>query len=66
MFVTPFVMVSGTLMEPTLGVNKKGVVLRGGAAFLTGGLSVLGKALMDRASGATADCGEADTTLHRP
>jgi hypothetical protein len=54
MFVTPFVSVSGTLAKPGVGLNPKGVLLEGGLAVATGGLSFLYKGFMDRAT-ATAD-----------
>ena len=50
MFVTPFIKVGGTLASPGVGLNKKGVLLAGGAAVLTGGLSFLYQGLEDRAS----------------
>jgi hypothetical protein len=56
MFVTPFVVVSGTFMRPTLGMNKRSVLLHGGAAFLTGGLSIVGEALLSRRKRVTDPC----------
>lgn len=56
MFVTPFVTVSGPLTSPGIGLNKKGVLLQGGAAFLTGGLSAVVTAAFDRARGSQDDC----------
>jgi uncharacterized protein involved in outer membrane biogenesis len=50
MFVTPFIKVGGTLASPGVGLNKKGVLLSGGAAIMTGGLSFLYQGLGDRAS----------------
>ena len=41
MFVTPFVKVTGTLAQPGLSLNAKGTILAGGAAVLTGGISLL-------------------------
>lgn len=55
-FVTPFVKLSGTLANPTLGLNEKGVLLQGGAAFLTGGLSFIATAVIDRVSGEVNGC----------
>ncbi len=60
MFVTPFVALSGTLAEPTVGLNSKGVLLTGGAAFLTGGMSFLYQGLADRA---TAEAGQCEATF---
>lgn len=56
MFVTPFVMLGGTLASPSIEMNKRAVLLRGGAAFLSGGLTILGKSLIDRASGQRDSC----------
>lgn len=60
MFVTPFVSVSGTLAEPGVGLNPKGVLLEGGLAVATGGLSFLYKGFMDRA---TANADQCEKTL---
>ena len=46
--VTPFIRVGGTLANPRLVVDKKGVALSGGAAVATGGLSILAESLWDR------------------
>jgi AsmA protein len=59
MFVTPFVKLSGTLADPSVGLNTKGVLLSGGAAVLTGGMSFLYKGLIDRASAEEGQCEEA-------
>jgi uncharacterized protein involved in outer membrane biogenesis len=48
MFVTPFIKAKGTLAQPSIGLNKKGTLLTGGAAVATGGLSFLIKGLFDR------------------
>ena len=60
MFVTPFVALSGTLKEPGVGLNASGVLLEGGMAVMTGGLSFLYKGLMDRA---TAEVDQCENTL---
>jgi AsmA protein len=59
MFVTPFVKLSGTLANPSVGLNQKGVLLSGGAAVLTGGLSFLYKGVMDRATAEGGQCEQA-------
>ena len=41
---------STSLASPGVGLNKKGVLLSGGAAIMTGGLSFLYQGLGDRAS----------------
>ncbi|MBU3068806.1 AsmA family protein [Aestuariicella sp. G3-2] len=59
MFVTPFVKLSGTLSDPHVGLNKKGLLLSGGAAFLTGGMSFLYTGLIDRATAEKGQCQKA-------
>ncbi len=59
MFVTPFVNVSGTLASPSIGLNKKGVLLSGGAAVLTGSMSFLYKGMVDRATAEGGQCVQA-------
>ncbi|MEO1204095.1 MAG: hypothetical protein AAFX10_15435, partial [Pseudomonadota bacterium] len=44
----PFVKVVGTLGSPTLAVDEQGVLISGGAAVATGGLSILARAAWDR------------------
>jgi hypothetical protein len=56
MFVTPFVSLSGTLANPGVGVNAKGVLLEGGLALATGGLSFLYKGMLDRATAEADQC----------
>ena len=60
MFVTPFVALTGTLKEPGVGLNASGVLLEGGLAVMTGGMSFLYKGLMDRA---TAEMDQCEKTL---
>lgn len=60
MFVTPFVAVTGTLKDPGVGLNASGVLLEGGLAVMTGGMSFLYKGLMDRA---TAEIDQCEKTL---
>jgi len=59
MFVTPFVKLSGTLSSPSVGLNEKGLLLTGGAAVLTGGMSFLYKGLVDRATAEGGRCEQA-------
>ena len=58
MFVTPFVSLEGTLSSPGVGMNETGTLLTAGAAFATGGLSILYKGIADRATGAIDQCKE--------
>jgi uncharacterized protein involved in outer membrane biogenesis len=57
MFTNPFIEVAGTLASPKLGVGKK-AVLSGAAAVVTGGLSLLGQGMLDRARGSKDLCRE--------
>jgi uncharacterized protein involved in outer membrane biogenesis len=66
MFVTPFVKLSGTLASPSVGLNQKGVLLSGGAAFLTGGMSFLYQGLVDRATAEGGRCEEALEAVMAP
>ncbi len=59
MFVTPFVKLTGTLKEPAVGLNEKGLLLSGGAAILTGGMSFLYTGLVDRATAESDHCQKA-------
>jgi len=56
MFVTPFVSLEGTLASPGVGMNETGTLLTAGAAFATGGLSLLYQGIADRATGAMDQC----------
>lgn len=58
MFVTPFVALKGTLAVPVVGLNEKGTLITGGAAVATGGLSLIIKAVVDRAAAAVDHCVE--------
>ncbi|TDG15454.1 hypothetical protein E2F43_04275 [Seongchinamella unica] len=46
--LTPYLKLEGNFSYPRLGVNAKGVVISGGAAFATGGLSILAEGMWDR------------------
>ena len=59
MFVTPFVKLSGTLGKPGVGMNASGTLLAGGAAALTGGMSLVVRGLADRATAEADQCAEA-------
>jgi hypothetical protein len=58
-FLNPYVKVSGTLSNPRLTVDAKGTLVNGGAAFATGGLSILATTLWDRVSRQTDPCAAA-------
>jgi hypothetical protein len=59
MFLTPFIQLGGTMASPRLALDKKGVLIEGGAAFLTGGISFLVKGAADRATGGQDRCAAA-------
>jgi len=48
--VNPYLQLIGTLSSPRLAVDETGVLITGGAAVATGGLSLLAKGLWDRLS----------------
>jgi len=56
--VNPYVKIVGTLAEPGLAVDETGVLISGGAAVATGGLSVLARAAWTRLSRSKDPCGE--------
>jgi uncharacterized protein involved in outer membrane biogenesis len=58
-FVNPFVKVGGTLVEPTMEMDKKGALVQGGLAVATAGLSIIGRSLGDRYLGSKDPCGDA-------
>jgi uncharacterized protein involved in outer membrane biogenesis len=54
----PFILISGTLADPKVGVDPGKSVLHGGAAIATMGLSVLAKGMVDRAGALNPLCDE--------
>jgi len=54
----PFIVVGGTLSNPTVGLDPAKVLLRGGAAIGTAGISLLAKGLLDRLGNAAPVCEE--------
>jgi uncharacterized protein involved in outer membrane biogenesis len=54
--LNPFVEVGGTLASPRMGVDEANVLITGGAAVATGGLSLLAKGLWDRVSSSKDPC----------
>ncbi|MGI9222780.1 MAG: AsmA family protein [Woeseiaceae bacterium] len=56
--INPYVKIVGTLAKPKLAVDETGVLLSGGAAVATGGLSVLARAAWTRLSRAKDPCEE--------
>jgi len=54
----PYILISGTLAKPEVGVDPGKAALHGGAAIATMGISVLAKGVLDRASNAIPICEE--------
>lgn len=59
----PYILISGTLADPKVGVDPGKAALHGGAAIATMGISVLAKGLIDRASNAAPLC---ESMLNNP
>ena len=59
----PYILVSGTLSEPKVGVDPQKALLHGGAAIGTAGFSILAKGLIDRVSTAIPLCEEMQKTV---
>ena len=60
-----YVKVSGTLSRPHLTIDARGTLVNGGAAFATGGLSILATTLWDRMSRQRDPCAAAVTEADR-
>jgi uncharacterized protein involved in outer membrane biogenesis len=56
--INPYIKVVGTLASPRLAVDETGVLLSGGVAIATGGLSILARAAWNRMSRAKDACAE--------
>ena len=54
----PYVKIVGSLGKPALAVDEQGVLISGGAAVATGGLSILAKAAWDRVGRRGNPCDE--------
>jgi hypothetical protein len=54
----PYVQIVGTLAAPRLAVDETGVLVTGGAAVATGGLSLLARAIWDRLSKSGDACNQ--------
>ena len=59
--LNPYVKVVGTLAAPRLAVDEQGVLISGGAAVATAGLSILAKATWDRLSRSQTPCADASS-----
>jgi hypothetical protein len=56
--INPYLQIVGTLASPRLAVDEAGVLITGGAAVATGGLSLLARGLWDRLSKSGDACGQ--------
>jgi len=54
--INPYILVGGTLGKPEVGLDPGKVLLHGGAAIGTAGISVLAKGLLDRVGTAIPLC----------
>ena len=57
--VNPYIKISGTLAKPALGLNPEGILIEGGVAVATAGLSILAKGFKDRFLSVKDACGKA-------
>jgi hypothetical protein len=57
--INPYTMISGTLASPSLTLDPEGVLVEGGAAVATGGISIVAKRFKDRFLSAKDACGKA-------
>lgn len=66
--VNPYVKLGGTLAKPALTLDPEGVLIEGGAAVATGGVSLLAKHFEERFIDAKDACGKAvaDAELLQP
>ncbi|MBL8201617.1 MAG: AsmA family protein [Chromatiales bacterium] len=63
--VNPYLKVTGSLAEPGIGVDPKGVLFTGGAAVATAGISILAKGVWDRMFRAEDPCAVAAEEAER-
>jgi hypothetical protein len=54
--INPYIKVIGTLAAPRLAVDEKGILVTGGAAVATGGLTLLARAAWDRMTRSSDRC----------
>lgn len=60
--VNPYIQVVGTLAAPRLAVDETGVLISGGVAVATGGLSILARGVWERMSKSGDPCKQASDT----
>jgi uncharacterized protein involved in outer membrane biogenesis len=56
--VNPYILISGTLANPAVGLDPTKTLIHGGAAIGTAGISILAKGLIDRVGNAIPLCEE--------
>lgn len=56
--ISPYVKLSGTLSDPSVALDPKGTLLSGGAAYLSGGLSILAKKALGSLTTSKDPCAE--------
>ena len=61
--VTPFIKLGGSLRQPAVAVDAPSALLAGGLAVATGGVSLLGKEVLDRVVSEAADCSAPESPL---
>ena len=59
----PFVGVAGTLARPQLTLDPEGTVIQGSLAVMTGGISLIGKSVIDRFTVSKKSCGKAEKSF---
>lgn len=59
----PFVGVAGTLARPQLTLDPEGTVIQGSLAVMTGGISLIGKSVIDRFTVSKKSCGKAENSF---
>ena len=57
-FINPYIKVGGTLASPHFEIDPKSF-LEGGAAIMTGGISIVAKSMFDRVTASADPCGDA-------
>ena len=57
--INPFIMVTGTLAQPTLTLDAESTLVKGGVAVVTGGLSILATSFKNRYLSPKDPCGHA-------
>jgi len=59
----PFVGVAGTLARPQLTLDPEGTIIQGSLAVMTGGISLIGKSVLDRFTVSKKSCRKAEDSF---